>query len=136
MSRIKPHPALPENRVDLPETPASSIARKMRGSSELWHCPIARLPENRVDFPDAHSNFNDLQIVANAKKPRGPEEIRKRTRKLHEHGTTASACCFVSSTETPPTVTTAGGQPPTNRQHRREPHPHQSHNEEHEHEQY
>jgi hypothetical protein len=54
---------LHQNRVDFPE---------------LWHCIIASLHQNRVDFPGRTNNFNELQIVANAKKPRGPEDIRRR----------------------------------------------------------
>jgi hypothetical protein len=62
---------LHQNRVDFPE---------------LWHCIIASLHQNRVDFPGRTNNFNELQIVANAKKPRGPEDIRRGARRLHEHG--------------------------------------------------
>jgi hypothetical protein len=66
---------------------------------ELCHCTIAPLHQNRVDLPGRTNNFNGLQIVATRKKPRGPEEIRKGTWKLHEHGTTASACCCMSKAE-------------------------------------
>jgi hypothetical protein len=79
--RKRQHGPLLQNRVDLPE---------------LWHCFIASLPQNRVELLGRTNNFNDLQIVANEKKPRGPEDIRKGTRKLHEHAPTVPAACFVS----------------------------------------
>jgi hypothetical protein len=60
-----------------------------------------------VDFPGRTNNFNELQIVANAKKPRGPEDIRRRDTGASRARHQASACCCMSSKETAPTTVTA-----------------------------
>jgi hypothetical protein len=54
------------------------------------------LHQNRVDFPGRTNNFNELQIVANAKKPRGPEDIRRRSTgasRARRHGFRLGASC-------------------------------------------
>jgi hypothetical protein len=83
--RIRTRRPLPENSVDLPYP---RIARLPDCPKTAW---IFRIRTNQ------HQKYQRLIKTKICKKCRvARKEIRKRDTKLHEHGTTAPACCCMS----------------------------------------
>jgi hypothetical protein len=69
IERLTPRPALHQKRVDLPVS--ANTVHCIKTAWIFRHCIIASLhhcTKTRVELPGRTNNFNDLQIVAKAKK--------------------------------------------------------------------
>jgi hypothetical protein len=98
IERLTPRPALHQKRVDLPVSANTvPLHQKRVDLPGLWHCIIAPLHQNRVYLPGRTNNFNELQIVANAKKTAWPGRYpQKRHGSFTGTAPRLSAWCFLS----------------------------------------